>query len=235
MRDEALATTPASPQELEALGVYALRYVKPGQTIGLGTGQAAAAFIRALGARGIPVRGVPTSTASENLASEVGIEVVTLADCPRLDATFDGADEVSPRLDLIKGWGGALVREKVVAAASRRRIILVGAAKIVSRLGAHGRLPVEVLPFAAPFAIRRIAALGLKPVIRVDESGREFFTDNGNLIADCGVNHIKNPARLERELLEIPGVIGTGLFVQMADLVLVAESGGKIRTLRRNI
>ncbi|MFI5352827.1 MAG: ribose-5-phosphate isomerase RpiA [Candidatus Binatales bacterium] len=235
MSDGALATTPASPQELEALGVYALRYVKPGQTIGLGTGQAAAAFIRALGARGITVRGVPTSTASENLASEVGIEVVTLADCPRLDATFDGADEVSPRLDLIKGWGGALVREKVVAAASRLRIILVGAAKIVSRLGAHGRLPVEVLPFAAPFAIRRIAALGLKPVIRVDESGREFFTDNGNLIADCGVNHIKNPARLERELLEIPGVIGTGLFVQMADLVLVAESGGKIRTLRRNI
>ena len=233
MRDAALATTPASPQELEALGVYALRYVKPGQTIGLGSGQAALAFIRALGARGIAVRGVPTSTASENLASEVGIEVITLADCSRLDTTFDGADEVSSRLDLIKGRGGALVREKIVAAASRRRIILVGAEKIANRLGARGRLPVEVLPFAVPFSLRRIAALGLKPVIRVDETGREFFTDNGNLIADCGVKEIKNPARLDRELLEIPGVIGTGLFVQMADLVLVAEAGGKVGTLRR--
>jgi ribose 5-phosphate isomerase A len=234
MRNGALENAPASDRELEALGVYALRYVKPGQTIGLGTGRAASAFIRALGARGIPVRGVPTSTASENLASEVGIEVITLADCPRIDTTFDGADEVSSRIDLIKGLGGALVREKIVAAASRRRIILVGAEKIVRRLGGRGRLPVEVLPFAAPFSLRRIAALGLKPQIRVDESGREFFTDNGNLIADCTVKEIKNPARLERELLEIPGVIGTGLFVQMTDLVLVAEPGGKIRTLRRS-
>jgi len=224
---------PASPAELEALGVYALRYVKPGQTIGLGTGQAASAFIRALGERGIMIRGVPTSTASENLASEVGIEVVTLADAARIDLTFDGADEVDSRLNLIKGWGGALVREKVVAASSRRRIILVGAEKIVKRLGARGRLPVEILPFAAPLCLRRIAALGLKPKIRVDETGREFFSDNANLIADCGVKQISNPARLDRELQAIPGVVGTGLFVGMADLVLVAESGGKIRTLRR--
>ena len=224
---------PASPAELEALGVYALRYVKPGQTIGLGTGQAASAFIRALGARRIMIRGVPTSTASENLASEVGIEVVTLADAARIDLTFDGADEVDSRLNLIKGWGGALVREKVVAASSRRRIILVGAEKIVKRLGARGRLPVEILPFAAPLCLRRIAALGLKPKIRVDETGREFFSDNANLIADCGVKLISNPARLDRELQAIPGVVGTGLFIRMADLVLVAESGGKIRTLRR--
>jgi ribose 5-phosphate isomerase A len=232
--DSSVAGTPAaSHEELEALGVYALRYVKPGQTLGLGTGRAAIAFIRALGAKGIPVRAVPTSKGSENLASEMGIEVVTLADVRTIDTTFDGADEVDSRLNLLKGWGGALVREKVVAAASRRRIILVGAEKIVSRLGARG-LPVEVLPFAAPFTMRRIAALGLKPRIRVDDSGREFFSDNGNLIADCGVKEIRNPARLDRELREIPGVIGTGLFVAMADLVLVAEAGGKIRTLRRS-
>ena len=223
-----MAITPASPAELAALGVYALRYVKPGQTIGLGSGHAAEAFIRALGERAI--RGVPTSIASENLASEVGIEVVTLADVARIDLTFDGADEVDSRLNLIKGYGGALVREKVVASFSRRRIILVGAEKIVKRLGARGRLPVEILPFAAPLCLRRLAALGLKPEIRVDETGREFFSDNANLIVDCSVKQISNPDRLDRELRAIPGVVGTGLFIGMADLVLVAESGGKIRT-----
>jgi len=225
-----VASIPAS-DHLEALGVYALRYVKPGQVIGLGTGRAASAFIRALGAHGIQVRGVPTSTASENLASELGIEVVTLADVGRIDTTFDGADQVDPQLNLIKGWGGALVREKVVAAASRRRIMLVGEEKLVKRL--DGRLPVEVVPFAAPYCMRRMAALGIKPVIRVDDSGREFFSDNGNLIADCGMKEIRNPARLDRELIAIPGVVDTGLFVQMADMVLVAEASGKIRTLRR--
>ncbi len=223
----------ASDEELDALGVYALRYVKSGQTIGLGTGRAAGAFIRALGARGIVVRGVPTSKASEDLASQSGIETVTLADVGVIDTTFDGADEVDPRLNLIKGWGGAMVREKVVAAASRKRIVLVGREKIVKRLGVRRMLPVEVVPFAAPFCLRRIASLGLKPEIRVDDSGREFFTDNANLIADCSVKEIRNPARLDRALLEIPGVVGTGLFVQMADMVLVAAAGGKVKALRR--
>jgi ribose 5-phosphate isomerase A len=223
----------ADSNHLDALGIYALRYVKPGQTIGLGTGRAASAFIRALGGRGIKVRGVPTSRHSEALARELGIEIVNLADHGIIDATFDGADEVDPRLNLIKGWGGAAIREKVVAAASRRRIILVGAEKIVKKLGAHGMLPVEVVPFAAPFCLRRIAALGLKPKIRLDPMGREFFSDNGNLIADCGVKEIRNPARLDRDLLTIPGVVGTGLFVHMADMVLVAQEDGKIATLRR--
>lgn len=223
----------SASDHLDALGVYALRYVKPGQTIGLGTGRAATAFVRALGERGIKVRGVPTSRASEALARELGIEIASLADHGLIDTTFDGADEVDPRLNLIKGWGGALIREKVVAAASRRRVMLVGDEKIVKQLGAHGMLPVEVVPFAAPFCLRRIAALGLKPKIRLDAMGREFFSDNGNLIADCGVKAIRSPARLERDLLAIPGVVGTGLFVQMADMVLVAEAGGRIRTLRR--
>jgi ribose 5-phosphate isomerase A len=227
-----VASTAAS-DHLDALGIYALRYVKPGQTIGLGTGRAATAFIRALGTRRIKVRGVPTSKASEALARELGIEIVSLADHGLIDATFDGADEVDPKLNLIKGWGGALIREKVVASASRRRVILVGAEKIVKTLGAHGMLPVEVVPFAAPFCLRRIAALGLRPRIRLDPMGREFFSDNGNLIADCGVRRINDPGRLERDLLAIAGVVGTGLFVQMADIVLVAEQNGEIRTLRR--
>src|SRR5579859_7272146 len=163
-----------SDAALEALGRYAVRYVKPGQTVGLGTGHAASAFIRALGERGIKVRGVPTSMASAELARSVGIEVVALDGKARLDVDVDGADEVDPRLNLVKGYGGAMVREKVVACASRKVVILVGAEKRVTRLGQRRRLPVEVVPFAAPYAMRRIRELGLRPAVRIDASGSEF-------------------------------------------------------------
>jgi ribose 5-phosphate isomerase A len=222
----------ASPADLDALGVYALRYVKPGQTLGLGTGRAASAFIRALGEAKIKVRGVPTSHASEALARSLGIELVDLGVAHSLDIDFDGADEVDRRLSMIKGRGGAMVREKIVAAASRRRIFLVGEEKLVTHLGEQGHLPLEVLSFAAGFSIRKIAALGLKASIRVDD-GREYVTDNGNLVLDCRVREIRNPARLERDLRAIPGVVGTGLFLGMADVVLVASRGAKIRALRR--
>jgi len=217
---------------LDKLGREALRYVKTGQTLGLGTGRAASAFIRALGQSRIAVRAVPTSNASDQLAREVGIEVVSLADAPKLDADFDGADEVDPRLNLVKGYGGALVREKIVAASSRRFIVLVGAEKLVTKLGARGSIPVEVVPFAAGFATRAIAKLGLKPRVRASD-GDDYVTDNGNLILDCATKPINRPARLERALLSIPGVVGTGLFIGMTDLVLVADSDGAIRTLRR--
>jgi ribose 5-phosphate isomerase A len=223
---------PADDAALEALGRYALRFVKPGQTIGLGTGRAANAFIRALGASGISVRGVPTSKASEELGRSVGIPIVTLADAGKIDTDFDGADEVDPRLNLIKGYGGALVREKIVVASSRRFVVLVGYEKIVKRLGAHGSLPVEVVPFGLPLVTAKIKALGLKPALR-EHNGAQFITDNGNVILDCAVKKIANPARLDRELLAIPGVVGTGLFVAMADTVLVAEASRKIRVLKR--
>ncbi len=138
-----------SAEVLDKLGAFALRYVKSGQCVGLGTGHAAAAFIRALGQRGIKVRGVPTSTASAELARSLGIEVVALDGKGRLDVDIDGADEVDARLNLIKGYGGAMVREKIVACASRKVVILVGAEKRVSRLGQRRRLPVEVVPIAA--------------------------------------------------------------------------------------
>jgi ribose 5-phosphate isomerase A len=219
------------PDHLAALGHYALRFAKPGDVIGLGTGRAATAFINALGASLIQVRGIPTSRASEELGRSLGIEITSLADAPKVDTDFDGADEVDPRLNLIKGYGGALVREKIVAAASRRFIVLVGEEKLVKRLGARGSLPVEVVPFALPLAVRRIATLGLKPKVR-QKDGADFVTDNGNLILDCGVKEIRNPTRLDRELREIPGVVGTGLFVGMASLVLVARNNGKIDALR---
>jgi ribose 5-phosphate isomerase A len=223
---------PADDAALEALGKYALRYVKPGHTIGLGTGRAASAFIRALGASGISVRGVPTSKAAEDLGRSVGIPVVTLAEAGKIDTDFDGADEVDPRLNLIKGYGGALVREKIVVASSRRFVVLVGYEKLVKKLGEHGSLPVEVVPFGVQLAMKKIKALGMKPAIR-ENSGTQFITDNGNLILDCAVKKIANPARLDRELLAIPGVVGTGLFVAMADVVLVAEASGKIRLMKR--
>ena len=223
---------PADDASLDALGKYALRFVKPGHTLGLGTGRAASAFIRALGASGIEVRGVPTSTPAEELARSVGIPIVTLAEAGKIDTDFDGADEVDPRLNLIKGYGGALVREKIVAASSRRFVVLVGYEKIVKRLGECGPLPVEVIPFGLSLVTAKIKAMGMKPQVR-EKDGQKYITDNGNVILDCAVKGIANPARLDRELLAIPGVVGTGLFIAMADVVLVTEASGKIRTLKR--
>src|SRR5512146_709435 len=224
---------PVTADVLDQLGAYALRYVRPGQTVGLGTGRAASAFIRALGQRGIKVRGVPTSTASAQLAHSLGIEVVALDGKGRLDVDIDGADEVDPRLNLVKGYGGAMVREKIVACASRKVVILVGAEKRVTRLGQRRRLPVEVVPFAMHYAMRRMRELGLKPSARIGADGREFLSDNGNVVVDCGTGVIDGPARLERELLAIPGVIGTGLFIGIASVVLVANGDGSITTLER--
>jgi ribose 5-phosphate isomerase A len=223
---------PADDASLEALGRYALRYVKPGQTLGLGTGHAASAFIRALGASGISVRGVPTSNASDELARSVGIPIVTLAEAGKIDIDLDGADAVDPRLNMIKGYGGALVREKIVAASSRRFVVLVGYEKIVKWLGERGPLPVEVIPFGLSLVTAKIKAMGMKPQVR-EKDGQQYITDNGNLILDCAVKKITNPARLDRELLAIPGVVGTGLFVALASVVLVAEESGKIRALKR--
>src|SRR5690348_7341635 len=219
--------TTARADPLDALGRFALRFVKPGYSVGLGTGRAASAFIRALGESGIKVRGVPTSRASAELAHQYGIELTTLGDAKRLDVDLDGADEVDPRLNLIKGYGGAMVREKVVAAASKRFIVLVGPEKLVARLGARKRLPVEVVPFARDFVANRVRTLGLKAQVRTLESGGEFITDNGNLVLDLTVAEIRNPERLERDLLAIPGVVGTGLFVKMASMIVVAGEDGK--------
>jgi len=220
-----------APDHMQALGRFALKSVRPHHTIGLGTGRAATAFINALGQSLIAVRGVPTSRASEELARSLGIEIVSLADAPKIDIDFDGADEVDPRLNLIKGYGGALVREKIVAASSRKVVILIGEEKLVRKLGARGRLPVEVVPFSVPLVIRKVAALGLKPAVRQSD-GADFVTDNGNLILDCAVKEIHNPAKLDKELLAIPGVVGSGIFAAIATTVLVAMRSGEIKTLR---
>ncbi len=220
--------------EAAELAGRALGFVETGQVVGLGSGRAAASFVRALGGavrEGLSVRGVSTSESTAALAREVGIPLVPMEDAGAIDVTFDGADEVDPRLDLIKGYGGALVREKVVAAASGRVVILVGAEKLVPALGSRGKLPVEVVPFAAAFCRRRLAEMGHPAGLRTT-NGAPFVTDNGNLILDCAVSAIADPPRLDATLRSMPGVVGTGLFLGMAHTVLVWD-GGTVTTRSR--
>ncbi|HLW64372.1 MAG TPA: ribose-5-phosphate isomerase RpiA [Gemmataceae bacterium] len=195
--------------------------------IGLGSGRAAEAFVRALGERvrsgRLRVTGVPTSEATAKLAKQEGIALSTLADAGILDVTVDGADEVDPNLDLIKGYGRAMVREKIVAASSSRLIILVGEEKLVPKLGNRGKLPVEVIPFGVPLCEHRLRNLGCEPVLFLKD-GSPFTSDNGNYIFDCRIGPIADATKLEADIRAIPGVVGTGLFLGMADMVLVGDS-----------
>jgi len=213
-------------QEKQAsIATRAIEFVRDGDVVGLGTGRAATAFVHALGAavkEGLRVRGVPTSQVTADLATQLGISLATLDEVGQIDVTFDGADEVDPHLDLIKGYGGAMVREKIVAGSSRRLIILVGAEKLVPVLGSRGILPIEVVPFGLPLCKRRLTKLGCRPTVRLVD-GQPFVTDNGNQILDCGISPIRDPAAFEQSILSIPGVVGTGLFIGMADTVLVQD------------
>jgi ribose 5-phosphate isomerase A len=204
----------------------ALEYVRDGQILGLGTGRAAEAFVRGLGARvadGLSVHGVPTSQRTAALASQLGIPLLQLEQAPAIDTTFDGADEFDPNLDLIKGYGGAMVREKIVAASSSRLVILAGPEKRVPVLGSRGKLPVEVLAFGEALCRSRLQQLGCEPERRRGKAGAPELSDNGNPILDCKIAAIENPAELERAILQIPGVIGSGLFLGLADVVIVGD------------
>jgi ribose 5-phosphate isomerase A len=214
---------------LHPLAEAALEMIRGSSVIGLGSGRAATAFVEALGERvreGLPVLGVPTSHATADLASHLGIPLAGLDDIESIDITVDGADEVDPELNLIKGLGGALVRERIVASCSRRLVILVGSEKLVPTLGDHGVLPVEVVPFAAGPCRRRLIQLGYPPVPR-QVLGQPFLTDNGNYVFDCQIQPLADPIGLEQTLRSIPGIVGTGLFLGMAPTVLV-ENGGPI-------
>lgn len=221
------------------LAARALELVPDDARIGLGSGRTATAFIRALAERvrqGFRIKGVPTSEATGQLARDLGIPLDTLDNPEPLEITLDGADEVErSTLNLIKGWGAALTRERIVAAASRRQVILVTEEKLVDRLGARGRLPVEVIPFAAPFCKRQLEQLplpgGLRPTLRLRDDGQPLLTDNGNWILDCGLQPVADPAALEQAIDSIPGVVSCGLFLGTADLVLVAAQG-EVRELQ---
>jgi ribose 5-phosphate isomerase A len=218
---------------LEQLAARALEFVPDGVIVGLGSGRAASAFVRALAEQvraGRALRGVPASEATAALARELGVPLVGLGEGV-IEVMVDGADEVDPALSLIKGYGGAMLRERIVAAASRRQVILVEAEKLVAVLGSRGRLPLEVLPFALPLALERLNRDRLRPVVR-SADGRPALSDNGNVIVDCAVGPIADPAALDRALRSIPGVLDTGLFLGTAETVLVAEDG-RIRELKR--
>ncbi len=230
-----------SPEEQKkAAAVAALDYIEDGMKVGLGTGSTANHFIDVLGEKvkeGLNVICVPTSIASEERARALGIPLSTLDETPELDVTVDGADEILPEgLVLIKGGGGALTREKIVAASSKRMVVIADASKRMTA-ETFGRfpLPVEILPFGAQATIlkmrRAIEKLGMdgELVIR-QRDGEPFITDNGGLIVDCHLNHITGPEKLAGKLRRIPGVVEQGLFVGIASVALVAGEDG-VQTL----
>jgi ribose 5-phosphate isomerase A len=214
--------------------IAALDAVSDGMIVGLGSGSTAAYFIRELGARvkqGLRVRGIPTSVDSEKLAVEVGVPLTSLHEHPVIDVTVDGADEVSEDLDLIKGLGGALVREKIVARVSRRVIIVVDETKLSGRLGSKAPVPVEVIPFAENVVRAQLVEWGGEPKIR-ERAGKTYISDNGNLILDWWHGRIDNPAPLESRIKGLTGVVDSGIFSGIADQVIAATSSG-IRKLYR--
>jgi ribose 5-phosphate isomerase A len=212
-------------------GERAIEYVNDGMVVGLGTGSTAYFAIKRLGmmvSQGWDIIGIPTSVETEEIAKESGIQLSNLAEHPEIDVTIDGADEVDPNLDLIKGMGGALLREKIVAAASKMEIIVVDPSKIVDILGTKSPLPVEVNKFGWKKCLERLKEFGCAPTLRRRDD-RVFTTDNGNYIIDCSFESITNPKTLESEVNNIPGVMENGLFLGLTDLVIIGtEDGGKL-------
>jgi ribose 5-phosphate isomerase A len=215
-------------------GEQAVSYVKDGMKIGLGTGSTVYFSILKIGQQvreGLRIEAIPTSRATEKLAKEEGIPLTDFDQCKRLDLTIDGADEIDSHLQLIKGGGGALFREKLVASASGQLIIVADESKDVGTLGAFP-LPVEVTPFAWQTTSARIEELGCLPQLRMKED-KPFITDNGNFIVDCRFEAIANPAELDKELNAIIGVVEHGLFVNMVNVVLLGRSSGEVTIRER--
>jgi len=227
-------TTP-SPDELKRqAAIAALDEIQNNMIVGLGTGSTASHFIRELGKRvhsGLHVLGIPTSEASRQLAEEVGVSLTSLKEHPEIDVTVDGADEVSPALDLIKGLGGALVREKIVAHASKRVIIVVDDSKMVTQLGTRAPIPVEVVPFAVDSVMLKLVRWKGSVKIR-EKNGRPFVSDNGNTILDWQHDAIYDPGGVETKLKSITGVVDSGIFSNVAAMVIVA-GGSSIRKILR--
>lgn len=220
--------------EKRAAAFRSIAYVRDGDVVGLGTGTTAAYAIHFLGERvqaGLKIRGVPTSTLSRELAGTLGIPLTNFDECSHIDVTIDGADEINPAFELIKGHGGALLREKIVASASRNVVIIADSGKQVRMLG-KASLPVEVVPFAEVLLTRRIAALGASVTLRKDPAGRPFVSDEGHHILDCSFGQIPEPAKLAAELDHMPGVQEHGLFLDLADVVLIGR-GTEVLELRR--
>lgn len=207
----------------------AIQEVQQDMVLGLGTGSTIYYFLQELGRRvreGLRVLGVPTSVRTADLATQLAIPLTTLDVHPRLDLAVDGADEVDAALNLVKGAGGALLREKVIAASAARFIVVVDADKVVTRLGERFPLPVEVVPFGHTPTARALASLGAQVTLRRGEDGQPWSTDNGNYILDCRFGPIADPVALQQQLLAIPAVVDTGLFLGMTAMAIVGQDDG---------
>ena len=221
---------------LEAVGRAAADEVRPGTVVGLGTGSTADAFLRALGARvasGLRVTGVPTSEQTERLARELGIPVASLDAVGRIDLGVDGADEIDPALDAVKGRGGALLFEKLVAEACDDYLLIAAASKRVAQLGTRLPLPVEVVPLGWEQTAARVAAVGVAPTLRPGPGGAPYRSDGGHFILDCETGPITDAAALAARLKQVTGVVDHGLFVGLATRVFFAEPDGTVTRLAR--
>jgi ribose 5-phosphate isomerase A len=228
-------------EEKQNAALAAVNHVKEGFVVGLGSGSTAALAIQALGERvkkeNLHIIGIPTSQQAFSVAIECGIPITTLDEHPVIDVTIDGADQLTPELFLIKGGGAALMREKIVASASKINIVIADQAKKASVLGEKNQfVPVEVLPFALATVKQKIVALGGKPVVR-EVKGKlgPVITDNGNTVIDVFFGEIANPAELAVKVKMIPGVVETGFFIGLTDIVYlgVSDKVEKIEKLRK--
>ncbi|PKK81424.1 MAG: ribose 5-phosphate isomerase A [Thermoplasmata archaeon HGW-Thermoplasmata-2] len=224
-----------APNKKQVCGEAAAEYVSDGMIVGLGTGSTVFYTIKKLGERRrarLDISGIPTSIQTEILAGQEGIPLIELRECDKIDVTIDGADEVDPHLNLIKGLGGALLREKIVAQNSKKMIVVVDDSKLVTILGERTPVPVEVVKFAWQSTAARLKRLGCEPKPRMSTADAMFITDNGNYILDCKFQKIEDPYTLAQQIKATPGVVEHGLFVNLASVILVGNEKG-VRVIER--
>ncbi|MDN7242358.1 ribose-5-phosphate isomerase RpiA [Planococcus sp. N028] len=217
----------------KAAGEKAAEYIEDGMVIGLGSGSTVYWMLKKLGEKveqGLNIKGIPTSLQTEGWAKEFQIPLTDFSEVHYADIAIDGTDEIDPDFNMIKGGGGALVREKIVASSAEKLIIIADESKVVDELGKFP-LPIEVLPFGWQLTAEKIAEFGAKPVLR-KKDGRVFISDNGNYILDCGFESIPDPGHFHKNLKQLLGVVETGLFVGMTDLVILAGAKG-VKVLNR--
>jgi ribose 5-phosphate isomerase A len=219
---------------IAALSKDALRFVKNDSILGLGSGRAATAFVKELGAhikkKKLKIRGVPTSLQIKLVAEQAGIDIVDADQIKKIDVVFDGADQIDSQRNLVKGGGGALLRENILISAARQVVIMADATKFVKYF--NRTVPVEVHPFARSITNKSIENMGGKPILRTIDRGYPFITENGNIIYDCDFGTIRSPGPLAERLRQLAGIVEVGIFTRKPDVVYKANENGKFEVLR---